>query len=93
MEPELRESAKRLVLMETRMDRSSADLMRRLGEARQLSGQRQTNAVMEILQQILQDQTELRQYLIESRTMFTGDFDPEVTLPTKDQAEAPSNPR
>ena len=93
MEAELRESAKRLALMETRMDRSSADLMRRLGEARQLSGSRQTTAVMEILQQILQDQAELRQYLTESRTMLTGDFETELALPTKEPAQAPNDPR
>ena len=67
------ESSKRLVQMEQRMQRSNQELLRRLGEARSLSGDRQSNAVMELLQQFLADQADVQRYLIQARAAWSGD--------------------
>lgn len=75
LESRFNESTHRLVRMEQRMERSSRDLLRRLGEVRQLSGERQHTALMDLLQQMLQEQAELQQYLVQTRTAFTGDVE------------------
>jgi hypothetical protein len=66
-------TTRRLVQMEQRMQRSHDDLLKRLGQARQLSGQRQTDALFEVIQQMLQDEADLQRYLVQSRTAWTGD--------------------
>jgi len=69
------QSSRRLVQMEQRLERSNQDLLRRLGEARQLSADRQGAAVMDVLQQLLRNQAELQQYMVQARTSWTGDID------------------
>lgn len=75
MEGRLRLSTRRLVQMEQRMQRSQEDLLKRLGEARQLSGERQSTALFDVIQQLLKDQADMQRYLVQSRTTWTGDFD------------------
>lgn len=75
MEGRFNIGARRLVQMEQRMQRSQEDLLKRLGEARQLSGERQTTALFDVIQQMMKDQADLQRYLIQSRTMWTGDLD------------------
>lgn len=69
------QSSRRLVQMEQRLEKSNQDLLKRLGEARQLSPDRQGPAVMDVLQQILRNQSELQQYMVQARTSWTGDVE------------------
>jgi hypothetical protein len=69
------QSSRRLVQMERRMERSNQDLLKRLGEARQLSPERQNAAFADVLQQLLKNQAELQQYLVHARSSWTGDVD------------------
>ena len=72
-EARLAEVGRRLQTMEQRMARENADLLRRIGEARQLTGERQAKATLDILQQMAQDQAELQRYLVATRTAWAGD--------------------
>jgi hypothetical protein len=69
------ESSHRLVAMEQRLARSNQDLMKRLGEARALTGERQTTAMFDVLQHMLRDQAAMNQYLVRSRTAWSGEID------------------
>jgi len=73
-EGQFNQSSKRLLAMEQRMERSNQELLRKLGEARQLSGDKQNTALMDILQQVLQDRAMIQQYLVHSRGLWTGDL-------------------
>lgn len=84
IESRFNESTQRLVRMEQRMERSSRDMLRRLGDVRQMNGDRQHAALMDLLQQMLQEQAELQHYLVQTRTAFTG----EVDAPQDAQANA-----
>jgi hypothetical protein len=70
-------ATRRLVQMEQRMQRSQEDLLRSLGEARRLTGTRQTEALFDVIQGMMREQAELQRYLIQSRTAWTGDLTPE----------------
>lgn len=74
-EARFNEACQRLVRMEQKLDRSQQDQLRRLGEIRQMSAERQGPATMELMQQLLKTQADLQQYLISSRTLWTGDID------------------
>lgn len=67
-------ATRRLVQMEQRMQRSQETLLKSLGEARRLSGPRQTEALFDVIQQMLRDQAELQRYLAQSRTAWSGDI-------------------
>jgi hypothetical protein len=83
------ENARRLVAMEQRLARSNADLTRRLGEARALTGERQTAATFDVLQQILKEQAAMNQYLVRARTTWTGDL--EGTIPMAEDEYTAAN--
>jgi hypothetical protein len=90
-EARFRESTQRLLTMEQRMTRSNEDLMKRLGEVRQMSAERQSGAMFEIMQQMLKNQEELQRYLIQSRTAWTGDVEvpsEDGTVPNENRAPA-----
>ena len=70
-------ATRRLIQMEQRMQRSQEDLLRSLGEARRLSGTRQTEALFDVIQGMMREQAELHRYLTQSRTAWTGDLSPE----------------
>jgi hypothetical protein len=58
-------------------------MLKRLGEIRQMSPERQSGATMELLQQMLRNQAELQQYLVQARSAWTGDVmvEGESTVP------------
>jgi hypothetical protein len=89
MEGRFNQSTKRLLQMEQRMQKSHEDLLKRLGEARQLSGERQTTALFDVMQQILRENAELQKYLVQSRTAWTGDLDSNDS----EEPEAPAETR
>jgi len=74
LEPRFRESATRLANLERSMAERNQRLVQRLGAARQLPADRQGAAVMDLLQDILQENAQLQQYLSQSRTLMTGDL-------------------
>ncbi len=90
MEGRFNLSTRRLVQMEQRMQRSHEDLLKRLGEARQLSGERQTTALFDVIQQLLREQAELQRYLVQSRTAWTGDLDSEAPVESRAPQGEPS---
>lgn len=63
----------RLARMEDRLTQRSDELIRRLGEVRQLSPERRDDAMMDLMQQILLDQRRLMLYLKQSRTTWSGE--------------------
>lgn len=69
------ESSQRLVAMEQRLARSNQDLMKRLGDARALTGERQSAALFDVVQQMLKDQSAMNQYLVRARTAWSGDIE------------------
>ncbi len=88
------QSSQRLVLMEQRLEQSNAEQLRKLGEIRAMPAERQSAALLDLVQQILRDQADLHRYLVASRTAWTGD----VSMPGETQglkrehAERDSNP-
>jgi hypothetical protein len=82
MEPRFRESATRLAGLERSMTERNQRLTQRLGSIRQLPADRQNAAVMDLLQDILQENAQLQEYLVQSRTLVTGDLG-EVADPTR----------
>jgi len=85
-------ATRRLLAMEARMQRSHENLLKRLGEARQLSGERQTAALFDVLQQMLKDQADLQRYLAQARGAWSGDLDPLNEDELKQQDESPREP-
>lgn len=75
METRFNESGRRLVGLERRMEDNNRELMRKLSEARSMTGAQQNQAVLDILQQMLQEQQQLHQYLVQARTGWTGDIE------------------
>ena len=76
-EAQFNQNAHSLLRAEQRFEKSTQDHLRRLGEVRNLAGERQNAALLDLLQQMLQDRVELQRYLADSRAMYTGD----VSLP------------
>ncbi|MFA6044059.1 MAG: hypothetical protein WC718_03665 [Phycisphaerales bacterium] len=72
-EARFNQGAQRLVRMEEKMNESNQALLKRLGEVRAMAPERQTAATMDLLQQILRNQTEMNQYLVNQRSLWTGD--------------------
>lgn len=75
MEPRFRESTSRLAGLERSMLERNQRLTERLGAVRQLPPERQSAATLDLLQEILQENARLHEYLVQSRTLVTGDFD------------------
>lgn len=69
-----------LLRMEQQFDTRRTELLRRLGEARAMTGERRLDALADVLQQVILDQEQMQQYLIASRTTWTG----EATLANQD---------
>jgi len=77
----------RLANLERSMAERNKKLVERLGALRQLPAERQNGAVMDLLQDILQENAQLQQYLSQSRTLITGELaDP------NDQQQQQQNP-
>ncbi len=87
-EARFNEGSQRLVRMEQKCDQSNQMLLRRLGEIRQMSPERQSVSTMDLLQQMLKSQSDMQQYLVSSRAMWTGDV--ELSGQTTDGAPVPA---
>lgn len=66
--------AQRLARMEDRLTQRTDELIRRLGEVRQMSPERRDDAMLDVMQQVLLDHRRLMLYLKQSRTAWTGDI-------------------
>ena len=82
------ESSKRLTGMEQRLDQSNQDLLKRLGQIRSLSGERQNAALLDLLQQMLRDNVDMHRYLVQSRMTWSGD----ETMATPEGAATTTTP-
>ncbi|MCX5689587.1 MAG: hypothetical protein NTV94_07355 [Planctomycetota bacterium] len=69
------DASQKLVRMEQRSEQSNLLLLKRLGEIRRMSPDRQSESTMDLLQQMLKSQTDMQQYLVSSRALWTGDVD------------------
>jgi len=87
------ESSRRLVRLEQRMERSNQELLKKLGDARQLTGERQNAALLDVLQMMLRENMELQKYLVQSRSSFTGDIDMQGEVPTGENPPAARDDR
>jgi hypothetical protein len=76
-EARFNESARRLVTMEEKLDRTNQDLLRRLGEVRSMPADRQNAAILDLLQQVLLHNKSTQQYLVHARTAWAGEFEME----------------
>lgn len=85
-------ATRRLVQMERRMQRSQETLLKSLGEARRLSGTRQTEAIFDVIRQMLRDQAELQRYLAQARTAWSGDIALDETEDGEEPDEAAAPP-
>ncbi len=79
LEGQFRESAGRLASLERAMTERNQRLVQQLGDVRRLPADRQNAAVLDLLQDILQENAQLQQYLAQSRTLFTGDLNDATT--------------
>lgn len=71
---QLNDFGQRVVRIEANLQASNQRLLRMLGQARQLQGDRRFDAFGEVLQGILQEQANMSQYLVDLRTALTGDL-------------------
>ncbi|MCC6676381.1 MAG: hypothetical protein IT436_04490 [Phycisphaerales bacterium] len=90
-ETRFNESGRRLVAMERRMGDSNRELMRKLSEARSMTGPQQNQAMLDLMQQILQEHQQLHEYLVQARTGWTGDLEGMDTL-QRDGTDAQRRP-
>lgn len=99
-QPRFAENARQLIALEAALERSRVDILRRLGEARQLPAERQTAALMDVVQQMLLNQEHMQSYLVRARSAWSGDIEgtpsttplPDPTTPTTPPS-TPSTPR
>lgn len=84
-ETRFNEATQRLGVFEQRMVRSNEMLTRRLGEIRTMAPERQSGALLDLVQQMLQDQAQLNRYLVQARTAWSGDLDPNQIDPNTQQ--------
>lgn len=75
MERRFNENSRRLVDLERRMGDQNKETLRRLGQVRQMSGPQQNAAMFDLMQQMIQDQQRLQEYLVQARTGWTGELD------------------
>ncbi len=82
----------RLMRDEQRFSTAGEEQLRRLGEIRGMSGERQTAALLDLMQQVLITNRELHQYLTRSRSTWSGEFgDREQNAPEANEPERPRN--
>lgn len=74
-EARFNQSVQRLTALETRMNTANQNLLKRLGEVRSMSPDRQNGAMAEIVQQMLLDQAEVQKYLVQARSIWTGNLE------------------
>lgn len=68
------ERRQRLARMEDRLTQRTDEMIRRLGEIRQMDAARRDDAMLDLMQQMLLDHRRLMLYLRQSRTAWSGDM-------------------
>ncbi len=68
------ESSHRLVALESRLTVSNQALLKRLGDVRTQSPEKQMAGLMDVVQQMLLDQAQLENYLVQARTAWSGEM-------------------
>jgi hypothetical protein len=92
-EARFNDTARRLARFEQRLERSNQDQLKRLGEIRAMSAERQGPAMFDLLQQMLTTQRDLQRYLVAARVNMTGEFDlPSETIAGANGAQPAANP-
>ncbi len=90
------ERAQQLVEEEERLTAVSKQRLQQLGEVRSMSGERQSQALIDLFQNVLADQQSLAGYLRNSRMMWSGEVDaqqePDMQADQND-ATSPTTPR
>lgn len=85
------DASHKLYQMEAKLARSNEDLLKRLGDVRSLPPERQSGALYDLLQQMIRDNAMLHQYLAQSRTAWSGEFDfPPENDPAGDRRGGPA---
>jgi hypothetical protein len=96
LEGRLNDMGARLVRLEKQITQNNQELLRRLGEVRQLTGDRRAEGLAEVLQGVLQEQARLQEQLVHMRAAMVGDIPEETPGPGLSQpggtTPAPSNP-
>ena len=78
--------------MEGKLTRANEDLLKRLGDVRSLPAERQNAALYDLLQQMIRDNATLHQYLVQSRTAWSGELDfPQETDPDRERRSNPTS--
>lgn len=88
-EAQLTQAGQKLVRIEQQFTTANQQLLKQLGQARQLTGDRRSEAMGEIMQSMLLQQQQLQQYLVDLRTSVTGDLG---TLDGTASAQQGANP-
>ncbi len=70
------DGVQRLMRDEQRFTQTTDEHLRRLGEVRGMTGERQTAALLDLVQQLLISNKEFQQYIVRSRSLWTGDMTP-----------------
>lgn len=87
------QTVQRLANMERKFQQSQADLLKRLGDVRSMTGERRENALYDLLQTMMRNQSELNDYLVQTRTAWTGDFEDAIDAnPNANPDANPNNP-
>jgi hypothetical protein len=61
--------------MEQQFGTSHTRLISKLAEARQATGEKQNQAILDVLDMLVRDHGEMHRYLVQSRTAWSGDID------------------
>lgn len=86
------DTSHKLYQMEGKLTRANEDLLKRLGDVRSLPAERQNGALYDLLQQMIRDNATLHQYLVQSRTAWSGELDfPQETDPDRERRNNPTS--
>lgn len=81
LEGRLNETSARLVRLERQIAQTNQELLRRLGEARQLTGERKLDGIAEVLQGVLQEQARFQDHISQIRTAMMGEAPEDALAP------------
>jgi hypothetical protein len=91
MEPQFNQAATQLARTESQLTESNQRLLKQLGQARSLQGDRRSEAFAEVMQGTLQQNAMLLQQMQELRTLLTGQLtDPNAPAGTTPGASTPA---
>jgi hypothetical protein len=74
-EARFNQSVQRLTALETRMNTANQNLLKRLGDLRTQSPDRQGAGMADLVQQMLLDQAEMQKYMVQARSIWTGNLE------------------